>query len=252
MSDYLDIAAPDGSFRAFVARPADRTAPVVVVLQEIFGINDDMKATCRELADRGYIALCPDLFWRLEPGISLSHFSEADWARGLALYNAFNYDKGMADIAATIAVARTLPGATGTVGVMGYCLGGLMTFLTAARIGADAAVAYYPGGAEKHAAEADRIATPFIVHLGTEDEYISKSAQATIKAALAPNPNAHVYSYPGCSHAFARHGGEHYDDSAAALANGRTWAHLDLYLGGRLGRVRSERPDDGASTPSSV
>lgn len=237
MSDYIQVTVPDGSFATLIERPVG-SAPVVVVLHEIFGINDDLKATCRELADRGYIALCPDLFWRQEPGVSLSAFSEADWAKGFALYNAFDYDKGVADIAATIAFARTLAGASGKVGVMGYCLGGLMTFLTAARTGADAAVAYYPGGADKYAAETDRIATPFIVHLGTEDEYISHHAQEVITAALATNPHATAYSYPGQSHAFARHGGAHFNAEAAALANDRTWAHLDRHL--RPGQVSRE------------
>lgn len=230
MSEFIQVAVRDGGFATLIERPSVEPAPVVIVLHEIFGINDDLKATCRELADRGYVALCPDLFWRQEPGVSLSAFSEADWAKGFALYNAFDYDQGVADIAATIAIARTLEGASGKVGVMGYCLGGLMTFLTAARTGADAAAAYYPGGADGYAQEADRIVTPFIVHLGTEDEYISHQAQAVIKAALADNPYAVAYSYPGQSHAFARHGGAHYNAQAAALANGRTWSHLEHYL----------------------
>jgi carboxymethylenebutenolidase len=224
MSDFIQIATPSGTFNAFVVRPAIAIAPVVVVLQEIFGINDDMKATCHELADRGYIALCPDLFWRQEPGLSLSHWSEEEWKKGLALYAAFDFDKGVTDIAETIALARSLPGSSGKVGVIGYCLGGLMAFLTAARVGADAAVAYYPGGADKYVDEADKIVSPFMVHLGEEDEFISKDAQRAIKEALADNPNAQVFSYPGCSHAFARHSGTHYDDAAAALANGRTWS----------------------------
>ncbi len=240
MSDYIDISTPDGVFSAFIARPAVAMAPVVIVLQELFGINDDMKATCRELAARGYIALCPDLFWRQEPGVSLSAFSEADWAKGMALYTAFDIDKGVADIAATIAFARTMPGATGKVGVMGYCLGGLMTFLTAARTGADAAVAYYPGGADGYAAEAGRISAPLIVHLGTDDEFISLHAQDVIKAALAGNPHTTAYSYAGQSHAFARHGGAHFDAEAAALANGRTWAHLDHHLRSSQGATGSQ------------
>lgn len=230
MCDYVDISTPDGVFQAFIARPTDDRVPVVVVLQELFGINDDMKATCRELAARGYIAVCPDLFWRQEPGVSLSAFSDADWARGMALYQTFDIDKGVADIASTIAAARTMSGASGMVGVMGYCLGGLMTVLTAARTPVDAAVAYYPGGADQYAPDLAGIAAPIVVHLGTEDEFITAEAQATIEAALAPNPAAATYVYPGQSHAFARHGGAHYNRAAADLANGRTWAHLRTHL----------------------
>jgi len=226
----ITISGPDGSFQAYIARPSAEPAPVVVVIQEIFGINDDMKATCHELAGSGYIALCPDLFWRQEPGLSLSHWTEAEWKKGIELYTAFDFDKGVEDVGRTIETARTLPGSTGKVGVMGYCLGGLMTFLTAARIGADAAVEYYGAGTEKYAAEAANITTPMIIHLGEEDEFISPDAQAEIKASVAENPNVELFSYPGCSHAFARHTGARYDAAAAKLANGRTWALFDKHL----------------------
>ena len=230
MDEYVDVEVPDGTYRVFVARPAKAPAAAIVVLHELFGINDDMKATCREIADRGYFALCPDLFWREEPGVSLSHFDEADWRKGWALGASFDIDKGVTDIAATIVLARSEASASGKVGVMGYCLGGLLTLLTAARTGTDAAVAYYPGGAEKYVAEFGRISTPIIVHLGEEDEYISKAAQQAIRSALSDNREAQTFSYPYRSHAFARHGGEHYDAAAAALAYERTWTHFDQNL----------------------
>ena len=228
--DFVDVTVPDGKFRAFVARPSKLPAASIVVLHELFGINDDMKATCREVADHGYVAFCPDLFWRQEPGVSLSHFDETDWRKGWALGAGFDVDKAVADIAATILQARTLVDRSGKVGVLGYCLGGLLTFLTAARTGADAAVAYYPGGADKYLVDAGRAMTPIIVHLGEQDEYISKDAQQAIRSALSDNPNTQTFSYPYQSHAFARHGGEHYDAAAAALAHGRTWEHFDRNL----------------------
>ncbi|HVJ00854.1 MAG TPA: dienelactone hydrolase family protein, partial [Sphingomonas sp.] len=129
-------------------------------------------------------------------------------------------------IADVLRFAAGLPGSTGKVGVMGYCLGGLMTFLVTARSGADASVAYYPGSAEDYMDEAPEVRTPIMVHLGEEDEFISKDAQRTIREAISGKPNAQVFSYPGCSHAFARHTGTHYDADAAALANGRTWDFL--------------------------
>ena len=230
MDEFVAVTVPDGKFRAFVARPSKRPTACILVLHELFGINDDMKATCREVANRGYLALCPDLFWRQEPGVSLSHFDETDWRKGWALGAAFDINKGVADISAAISVARTLSDPPAKVGVMGYCLGGLLTFLTATRTGADAAVAYYPGGADKYLDEADRITTPIIVHLGDEDEYISKDEQQAIGSALSRNPDAEVFGYPYRSHAFARHGGEHYDAAAAALAHGRTWTHFDRNL----------------------
>jgi len=182
---------------------------------------------CRQ---RYYIAIRSDPFWRQEPGLDLSHWTEAEWKKGLALYTAYNLETGVSDIADTIAIARTLDGASGQVGVMGFCLGGLMTFLSAAQGSADGAVAYYPGSTEKHLEQASAISIPLMVHLGEEDEFISKDAQRMIKGAFSGNTRTEIHSYPGCSHAFARHTGVHYDHTAAEIANERTWAFFDREL----------------------
>jgi carboxymethylenebutenolidase len=123
-----------------------------------------------------------------------------------------------------------LPGCTGNLAVLGYCLGGLMTFLTAVRYGADAAVVYHGGDTEKYLGEVKGFDAPPPMHPAEEDEFISKAAQAEIKWALANKPNATVYSYPGQHHAFARHNGAHYNATAAALANGRTSGFLHKQL----------------------
>jgi carboxymethylenebutenolidase len=226
----VTVTTPDGDFAAYVARPADggKPAPAIVVCQEIFGINADLRATCDELAGQGFIALCPDLFWRLEPGLDLS--PATDWPRALALYQAYDLDAGVRDVRATLDAARQLPGASGKVGLMGYCLGGLMTYLTAARAPVDAAVAYYGGRTEEFLAEAPALASPLLMHLGEEDEFIAKPAQQAIVNALAGKPNVEVYRYPGCMHAFARHDGAHYDAAAARLANCRTFDFFQARL----------------------
>ncbi len=230
MSDTMRISTPDGDFRAYLARPQVRPAPAVVVLQEIFGVNADLRDTCDELAAQGYLAICPDLFWRMEPGIDLSDQSEAEWKKGFALYTAFDDEKGVADIVATMAAARALEGASGKVGLMGYCLGGLLTFMTTVRSRADASVVYYGGNTDQYLDEAGGVHNPLLMHFGEEDEYIPKPAREAIIAALADNPWAQIFTYPGCSHAFARHRGQHYDAKAAALANARTSAFLELHL----------------------
>lgn len=222
MSTYITVNTPDGDFQAYLARPKTSPAPAIVVIQEIFGVNADLRETCDELAAQGYLAISPDLFWRLEPGVDMSDQSEAEWKKGFALYSAFDRDTGVTDIVATMATARALPEANGKVGLMGYCLGGLMTFITTARQGSDAAVVYYGGSTEQYLDEADNIKNPLLMHLGEEDEYISKDAQKAIIGALKDNAAAQVFTYPGCKHAFARHRGTHYDKDAAVLANGRT------------------------------
>src|SRR5216684_3320443 len=205
MKNRITIEGLDGAFGAYIARPKTLPAPAVVVLHEVFGVNTDIRKTCDELAEQGFLAVAPDLFWRQEPGVDLSVTSEPDWQHGLRLYQAYDRD----------AVAK-LSGCTGTVAVLGYCLGGLMTFLTALRYGVDAAVVYHGGDTEKYLGEINGFDSPLLMHLAEEDEFISKPAQAEIKAALASKPNATVYSYPGQHHAFARHNGAHYDAAAAA------------------------------------
>jgi carboxymethylenebutenolidase len=230
MNRTIDVNTADGSFKAYIARPAILPAPAIVVIQEIFGVNADLRDTCDELAAQGYFALSPDLFWRLEPDVDLSDQTEEEWKQGFALYTAFDYTAGVSDIAATMRLARSLPGTNGKIGLMGYCLGGLMTFLTTARRGADASVVFYGGNTEKHLDEAQNIQSPLLMHLGEEDEYISKDAQRAIICSLGANKFAEIHTYPGCRHAFARHRGIHFDQNAARLANSRTTRFFNTHL----------------------
>jgi carboxymethylenebutenolidase len=230
MENQIVIESPDTNFHAYISRPAKLPAPAVVVLQELFGVNADIRATCDELAKQGYVAIAPDLFWRQEPDVDLDVRSEADWQHGLRLYGAYDRDAGARDIAQTIRAAVKLPESTGKVALQGYCLGALMAFITAARHEVDAAVCYHGGDTEKYLGEVSSLRAPLLMHLGEEDEFISKTAQAQIKAALAKKPNATVYGYPGQRHAFSRHNGLHYNAAAAMLANGRTNEFLNQQL----------------------
>jgi carboxymethylenebutenolidase len=231
MKDHFTIEGHDGAFAAYIARPKSSPAPAVIVLQELFGVNADIRKHCDELAEQGFLAVAPDLFWRQEPGVDLNVTSEADWQHGLRLYSAYDRDAGARDIKDTIDAVRKLPECNGKVALLGYCLGALMVFLTAVRChGVDAAVAYHGGDTEKYLGEVDGLNAPLLMHLAEEDEFISKPAQAEIKAALAKKPNTTVYSYPGQNHAFTRHNGAHYNAAAAELANGRTSEFLHQQL----------------------
>src|SRR5580658_7042902 len=210
MKDRIIINGHDGNFDAYIARPGTLPAPAIVVLQELFGVNADIRKTCDELAEQGFVAVAPDLFWRQEPGVDLSVTSEADWQHGLRLYQAYDRDAGVRDINDTLDAVAKLPECTGKIAAQGYCLGALMTFLTAVRCHVDAAVAYHGGDTEKYLDEVGGLRAPLLMHLGEEDEFISKAAQAQIKKALGDIPYATVYSYPGQCHAFARHNGAHY------------------------------------------
>jgi carboxymethylenebutenolidase len=226
MNGQITIEGQDGSFEAYVAKPSALPAPAVVVLQEVFGVNADIREHCDEIARQGFIAVAPDLYWRQEPGVQLDASSDADWQHAVRLYQEYDRDSGARDVRDAAAVVAGLPDCTGKVGLLGYCFGGLMVFLTAARYGTDAGVAFHGGDTEKYLDEVDGLDAPLLVHLAEEDEFISRDAQAAIKDALARKPNAVVYSYPGQYHAFSRHNGAHYDAGAASLANQRSYDFL--------------------------
>jgi len=229
-SETIQLTVPDGTFSAYVARPAASPAPAVVVIQEIFGVNQVMRDIADRLAAEGYLAVCPDLFWRIEPGIDITDQSEAEWKKAFELYNAFDVDKGVEDIAAAIDAARADPGCTGKVGAVGYCLGGLLAFLTAARTDSDATVAYYGVGIEKHLVSGEQIVQPLMLHIAEQDGFVPPEAQALIVQTLKDHPQIEIHTYPGRDHAFAREGGEHYDATDAKTANGRTAAFFEKHL----------------------
>jgi carboxymethylenebutenolidase len=231
MGERTSIITQDGTFSAYVARPAKPKAPAIVVIQEIFGVNQVMRDVTDGLAAQGYLAICPDLFWRIEPGIDITDKSDAEWKRAFELFNAFDVDSGVGDIAAAIAQIRKDAGCDGKVGAVGYCLGGQMAFLTATRTDADACVSYYGVGLENRVGEAEKLTHPLLMHIADEDQFVPKPAQAIILAALKDHPQIEIHTYPGCDHAFAREGGEHFDAAAAKLANGRTLQFFQKVLG---------------------
>lgn len=230
MGERITITTPDGEFSAYVARPKAETAPAVVVIQEIFGVNQVMRDITDGLASEGYLAICPDLFWRIEPGIDITDQSEAEWKRAFELFNAFDVDLGVKDIKATIAAIRADAGCNGKVGAVGYCLGGKLAFLTATRTDVDAAVSYYGVGLEAQVGEAEKLTRPLLMHIAEEDQFVPKEAQAIIVQALKDHPQVEIHTYAGRDHAFARVGGEHYNEADAKLANGRTQQFFERTL----------------------
>lgn len=224
----IKIPAHDGgSFMAYVAKPDRLPAPGLIVIQEIFGVNQVMRDICEKYARKGYIAACPDLFWRQEPGIQLTDQTQADWNRALELFNGFDTDAGVKDLDATLKAVRNMDGCTGKAGNIGFCLGGQLSYLMAARTDVDCAVSYYGVGIENLLDEADKIKNPLILHIAEEDKFVSPDAQEKIKDRLLGVNNVTIYSYPGVNHAFARPGGEHYNEDAAQLAGERTAAFLE-------------------------
>ncbi len=228
----ITISAPGGgSFTAYVAAPTMSRAPALLVIQEIFGVNRVMRDLCDGFAAAGYLAVCPDLFWRQEPGIQITDQSEEEWQQAFALYQGFDEANGVNDLRASLDHIRGLTECNGRVGTVGYCLGGKLAYLMATRSNADCNVGYYGVGIENALDEADRITRPLLLHIASEDQFCPKEAQAQINKSLGARGGIALHTYQGMDHAFARQGGEHYDQAAAEQANGRTAEFFASHLG---------------------
>ena len=217
MGTYVDINATDGAgtMRAYLATPEKGSGPGLVLLQEIFGVNAFMKDMADYFAEEGYVVMVPDLFWRIEPGVELGS-SEEERAKAFELYGKLDVDKSMEDVAATIAALRDHESQVGKVGAVGYCLGGRLAWLTAARTDIDAAVGYYGVKIEGDLAEKGRITAPLMLHFAELDGFTPPEVIEQISSATADMPNVEIHTYPGADHGFARPTGANYGAQAAA------------------------------------
>ena len=229
----ITIQATDGSgsFSAYLLEPKTKPAGVVVLIQEIFGVNQAMRDTAAWVADTGFIAICPDLFWRIEPGIDITDKSEAEWKQAFELFNKFDQAKGIEDLKATVAAARKLSGANGKVGTMGYCLGGRLAFMMAEQSDADVNISYYGVGLDNLLGDLSKVSKPLIVHIADQDEFFPPEGRAKVVEAAKGSKLVHSYVYPNADHAFARVNGVHWDGRSAAIANGRSAEALVAALG---------------------
>jgi carboxymethylenebutenolidase len=227
----MTIDTGDGAMTAYLALPTGGTGPGIVLIQEIFGVNQVMRDLADELASHGYVVACPDLFWRIEPGIDISDKTEAEWARAFDLFKTFHVEHGVRDLRATLAALRVHPGVTGKVGAVGYCLGGKLAYLMAAHTDVDCAVGYYGVGLQDMLGDASQIHKPLMLHIAGQDSFTPPAAQAQIHAALEHHPHVSIHDFPSNEHAFARVGGAHYDASEALIANGLTYDFFKRYLG---------------------
>ena len=156
-----------------------------------------MRAVCDALAAQGYAALCPDIFWRIEPGIQITDKTEAEWKRAFELFNLFDVDKGIGDLKAGLAQLRHHPACTGKAGSVGYCLGGKLAYLMATRSDVDCSVGYYGVGIQDLVGEAKSIKKPLALHMAEKDQFVPPPAQEAIKQALKGNPADHALQLSG-------------------------------------------------------
>ncbi len=223
MSNMMVQAADgSGSFSALVVEPKKTPAGAVVLIQEIFGVNDAMRAAAAQVADLGFIAVCPDLFWRLQPGVDLTDRTEAEWKQAMDFLNRFDQAKGVEDLKATVSAVRTMPGCNGHVGTMGYCLGGRLAVMMATGSDADVNVSYYGVGIDDQIPQFGAIRAPLVMHIAGEDGFFPADKRAQVIEAAKGAAHVHAFNYAGADHGFARVNGNHWHGLAAAIANGRS------------------------------
>lgn len=228
---YITVTAADGGqFKAYLSEPEQGSGPGIVVLQEIFGVNGHMRDVADYYAEEGYVVLVPDLFWRLEPGVDLG-YEGADREKAFDLYQKFDVDQGVADITATVDTLRALPNCAGKVGAIGFCLGGALAYLAAARSGLDCAIGYYGVGIEKMLDQAGDIACPLTLHFGELDQFSPPEAIEAIRGAFAGRQDAEIHVYPGADHGFNCTERPAYDRPSAWMAHSRSIALFRRVMG---------------------
>lgn len=231
MSETVSISSLEGSgrFDCYLARPEGKPRTAIVVIQEIFGVNAGIRRKCDRLAEDGYLALAPDLFWRLEPNVELDPDIPDQFQQALGLMGRFDQDQGVRDIEATIKYARTSEGCA-KVGAVGYCLGGRLAYMTAARTDADASVGYYAVGIDNLLREKHAIANPLLLHIPTGDHFVPPPIQRAMHEGLDNHPKVTLYDYGGLDHGFATEFGQRRDEAGAELADKRTRAFFAEHL----------------------
>ncbi len=227
----IEITASDGAgFAAYMASPETGKGPGILLIQEIFGVNANMRQIADGFAAAGYVVLCPDLFWRQGPGVQLTGNTQEEFQRAFGLLEGFDMEKGIDDLKSTLTALRDLDACTGKAGSVGYCLGGRLAYLMATRSDADCNVSYYGVGIEGLLDEMKNISRPLLMHVAEEDQFVPKDAQKSILEAASANALITTHTYPGADHAFAREGGDHYEPDSAKLADGRTAAFFKTHL----------------------
>src|SRR5882757_2599796 len=228
---WIDVAAADGgTFKGYLTIPASGSGPGILLLQEIFGVNSSMREVADYYAEEGYVVLAPDLFWRMEPGVDLG-YTEADFGKAMGYYQRFDANQSIKDSADALKVLRGRPECVGKVGALGFCLGGKLAYLVAARTDVDCAVSYYGVGIEADLGEAAAIKCPMVFHFAELDRFAPPEAREAIKQAFVKRPEMEMYLYPGCDHAFAAPERTSYNKPATLMAHSRSIALFRKVLG---------------------
>jgi carboxymethylenebutenolidase len=228
-TQWIEIDSADGKFGAYLAIPHTRKGPGIVLIQEIFGVNEHIRSVAEQYAADGYLVIAPDLFWRSGQRIELA-YDEAGWKRAVELMNATDVGQAQKDIELAIDALKAQPGLEGGIASIGYCFGGLLSYHTAANGLVDVAVAYYGGGIQNQLERADEIEVPLLMHFGEEDSHIPLDAVEKIAERFENNDNVEIVVYPEAEHGFNCSHRDSYNQRAAAEAHGNTLIFLGQEL----------------------
>lgn len=222
MGQFTEVQGPDGSFDAYLALPEGGSGPGVVILAEIYNVNGFVKQVADLYAAAGYVALAPDLFWRQEPGLHMDYTPE-NQVRGRALAAGMDAAAAVRDIDTCIDYLKARPGSSGKVGLVGFCLGGQLAYLSAASSNPDAISVYYGTRLHEMTQEARKIRCPAQLHFAEADVSIPVAAAYEIEELTAGMSNVEVFVYADAPHAFGRFGYPPYREDHAKLAQNRTF-----------------------------
>ena len=212
----------NGQFDAYVAQPQSTPRAAIIVVQEIFGVNEGIRRKCDRWAEQGYLAVAPDLFWRDTPHVELDADVPEQFQAAIGHMQKLDQDLAIYDIEAAIRFARTELGGSGKVGVVGYCLGGRLTFMAACRTDGDAFVGYYGVGIDNLLGEQHAIGKPVMLHIPTADGFVPPEIQTKMHEGLRDNRHVTLHDYEGLDHGFAAEMGARRVEEAAQLADQRT------------------------------
>lgn len=230
------------TFGAYAANVDDAPKPCVIICPEVFGVNSHMRSVADGFAAKGFLAVVPDLFWRIEPGLEIP-YDNAGLKRGSQILLQFDAELAAADVGLVMAAVRQMSGCSGKVGVLGFCVGGTVAYLAATRLDTDAAVGYYAKGVERHLDESSQLRCDLVLHYGEKDRFIPAEVVQQVEDGLRGHNGVEIYVYPGVDHGFNSNDRRAYDPVSATLAMARTMALLDRTL---------RSPVTGVSQPESL
>ena len=225
-NSWIEIeSACGGSFGAYVSLPPAGFGPGLLVIQEIFGVNDHIKSVCDQYALDGFVALAPDVFWRQDRRVELS-YDPVGIAKGLKLYDGLNIDIAAADLQRAVEAIRHIPSCTGKVGAVGFCMGGLLAFVSAARAGVESSVIYYGTRLDNYLELVQDINCPLLFHFAEEDEHISTRTVKKVRMSLSGKDNCRVIVHKNSRHGFNCWNRDSWNQSVATTARGQSLVHL--------------------------